>query len=430
MIKINTKMVRNFQDTDWKWYTPIVGAICKDLLSQQHHPNNMVGWMSWPTNFNKAELHEMKNIANKWQGLAKEKKLILVIVAIGGSYLGSRAAIDFIKGIYRHTNIEIMFLGNSMSPNYMQQALERLDVHDFVVNVISKSGTTIEPALSFHLLVEKLIQRYGEKCLIEKVVITTDEKKGVLCEFAKTQKITHFVVPANIGGRYSVLTAVGLFPMAVMGIDIEKVLEGAREAQHTLLNDDLETNPALKYAVIRNVLYKQGKLIEAYSSFEYQLYFFHEWVRQLFGETEGKSGMSIWPASCVYSMDLHSFGQAMQEGPSWIFETFFKIKNKLDIPVINKTADNFDHLNYLHDKKIQWINDAAYEGVIKAHYETAQRSIIELEFEKMDEYNFGYLVLFFFYACAVSARLLGVNPFDQPGVEIYKQNMFAILKKA
>lgn len=430
MIKLNLDSVKNLNLSNERLIENLFITIEKELSFQEKMPNNFVGWRSWPKNYDKQELVAMKKIAKQWnKEMARAKKrTYLVVIGIGGSYLGSKAALDFIQGLYPNRNCEFMFLGNTMSSDYVAQCLKKLENSDFYVNVISKSGTTLEPSIGFHLVLELLINKYGEEGASKRIVSTTDAKKGVLVDISKQLDVPTFVIPDNIGGRYSVLTPVGVFPMLVAGIDVDLIFRGAQQAMLDFKKPSIN-NPAYLYAYTRNILAKQGKRVETFVSFEMQMNFYNEFLKQLFGESEGKDRLGIWPTSCIYSTDLHSLGQPMQEGPDFLFETFIKVKNARHQVMITKTKDDLDGLNYLDGKNLHSINYAAYTGTMAAHSNDGQKSIIEIEVECMDEYNFGYLSQFFFNACAISCLMHGVNPFDQNGVEVYKKNMFKLLGK-
>ena len=404
----------------------------KELHKRALDEEDFVGWLELPTDYNKEEFKRIKKAAKK---IAKESD-ILVVIGIGGSYLGARAVIESLTSTFYNLLSEkqrkfpqILYVGNNLSPNYMNELIEYIGNKDFSVNVISKSGTTTEPAIAFRIFREILENKYGIDEARSRIYATTDKQKGALKTLAENEGYEQFVVPDNIGGRYSVLTAVGLLPIAVAGIDIDKLMEGARTAQERFDDSDLKYNECYQYAVIRNILYsKMNKTTEILVNYEPKMHYFTEWWKQLYGESEGKENKGIFPAGVDFTTDLHSMGQYIQEGRRDLFETVISIKTPKNDIIINPDDDNLDGLNYLSGKTMDYVNKKAMEGTIKAHVDGDVPNI-EIEMNKLDEKNIGELIYFFEKACAMSGMILGVNPFNQPGVEKYKKNMFHLLEK-
>ena len=403
----------------------------KELHKRALDEEDFVGWLELPTDYNKEEFKRIKKAAKK---IAKESD-ILVVIGIGGSYLGARAVIESLTSTFYNLLSEkqrkypqILYVGNNLSPNYMNELIEYIGNKDFSVNVISKSGTTTEPAIAFRIFREILENKYGIDEARSRIYATTDKQKGALKTLAENEGYEQFVVPDNIGGRYSVLTAVGLLPIAVAGIDIDKLMEGARTAQERFDDSDLKYNECYQYAVIRNILYsKMNKTTEILVNYEPKMHYFTEWWKQLYGESEGKENKGIFPAGVDFTTDLHSMGQYIQEGRRDLFETVISIKTPKNDIIINPDDDNLDGLNYLSGKTMDYVNKKAKEGTIKAHVDGDVPNI-EIEMNKLDEKNIGELIYFFEKACAMSGMILGVNPFNQPGVEKYKKNMFHLLE--
>ena len=412
-------------------YSEVVENIHKDLHKRAKKKDDFVGWLELPTNYNKKEFARIKKAAQK----IKRESDILVVIGIGGSYLGARAVIEALtSSVYnmlpegQRKYPQILYVGNNLSPNYINDIIEYIGDKDFSVNVISKSGTTTEPAIAFRIFREILENKYGIDEARSRIYATTDKEKGALKTLAEKEGYEQFVVPDNIGGRYSVLTAVGLLPIATAGIDIEKLMEGARIAQERYNDPNLKYNECYQYAVVRNILYSEAKNIEILVNYEPQMHYFTEWWKQLYGESEGKEQKGIFPAGVDFTTDLHSMGQYIQEGRRNLFETVISIeKSKTDIK-INSDDDNLDGLNYLAGKNLDYINKKAMEGTIQAHVTGGVPNIL-ISMKKLDEQNLGELIYFFEKACAVSGMILGINPFNQPGVEEYKKNMFKLLEK-
>lgn len=412
-------------------YAEEVEKIHDELHKKANDPKEFLGWMELPTNYDKKEFEKIKKSAKKIQ----DNSDVLVVIGIGGSYLGARAVIEALTHTFyaylpkeQRKTPQILYVGNNLNPNYINDIIDLIGDRDFSINVISKSGTTTEPAIAFRIFREILENKYGLKEAQKRIFVTTDKKKGALKQLADTEKYTTFVIPDNIGGRYSVLTAVGLLPIAVAGIDITKLMNGARFAQEKYVDKSLKYNDCYKYAVIRNLLYKNSKNIEILVSYEPKLHYMIEWWKQLFAESEGKDGKGIFPTGAEFTTDLHSIGQYIQEGRRNLFETVINIeKSKNDIE-IKEDADNLDGLNYIAGKKLDYVNKKAMEGTISAHVDGGVPNIV-INMSELNEETLGHLIYFFELAVAMSGNLIGVNPFNQPGVEKYKTNMFKLLKK-
>ena len=412
-------------------YSEIIENIHKDLHKRANKKDDFVGWLELPTNYNKREFARIKKAAKK---IEKESD-ILVVIGIGGSYLGARAVIEALTSSFynmlpeeQRKTPQILYVGNNLSPNYINELIEYIGDKDFSVNVISKSGTTTEPAIAFRIFREILENKYGIDEARSRIYATTDKEKGALKTLANKEGYETFVVPDNIGGRYSVLTAVGLLPIAVAGIDIDKLMEGAKIAQERYNDPSLKYNECYQYAVVRNILYKLYKNTEILVNYEPKMHYFTEWWKQLYGESEGKDQKGIFPAGVDFTTDLHSMGQYIQDGRRNLFETVISIvKSKTDIK-INSDDDDLDGLNYLTGKGLDYINKKAMEGTIEAHVSGDVPNIL-ISMKKLDEQNLGELIYFFEKSCAVSGMILGINPFNQPGVEEYKKNMFRLLEK-
>ena len=412
-------------------YKEIVENIHKDLSRRANDEKDFVGWLELPTNYDKEEFERIKKAAKK----IKKESDILVVIGIGGSYLGARAVIEALTSSFynmlpnkQRKYPRILYVGNNLSPNYINELIEYIGDKDFSVNVISKSGTTTEPAVAFRIFREMLENKYGIDEARSRIYATTDKEKGALKTLAENEGYEQFVVPDNVGGRYSVLTAVGLLPIAVAGIDIEKLMQGARQAQEKYNDANLKYNECYQYAVLRNILYKLYKNIEILVNYEPKMHYFTEWWKQLYGESEGKEQMGIFPAGVDFTTDLHSMGQYIQEGRRNLFETVISIENSNSDIIIQPDEDNLDGLNYLAGKGLDYVNKKAMEGTIKAHV-SGDVPNIKIEIEKLDEENIGELIYFFEKSCAMSGMILGINPFNQPGVEKYKKNMFKLLEK-
>lgn len=387
--------------------------------------SDFLGWVNLPTDYDKEEALRIKKKAKE----LSEEIDVLLVCGIGGSYLGARAAIEAINGLYPASNKEIIYIGNTFSSTYLAQIKDYVKDKEFGINVISKSGTTTETSVAFRIFKTLLEEIKGKETASKRIVATTDAHKGALKTLADQEGYEEFVVPDDIGGRYSVLTAVGLFPIAFAGIDIDAMMTGAKKAQDQYNDANIETNDAYKYGVARQILHKDGYSTEMFVTYELQLQQTAEWWKQLFGESEGKENKGIFPASGTFSTDLHSLGQFIQEGSKILYETVLKVKKPaldLDIP---SDKDNLDGLNYLAGKSVDYVNKKALEGTVDAHANAGNVPNIQITIDKMDAESFGFMVYFFEKACALSVYLLGVNPFNQPGVEVYKKNMFKLLGK-
>ena len=390
--------------------------------------SDFLGWVDLPVNYDKEEFAAIKAAAEK----IKKNSQVLIVLGIGGSYLGARAVIEYIKSnnynLIDKDTPNIYFAGNTISSNAVAELVELCKGKDFSVNVISKSGTTTEPAVAFRIFKKLLEDKYGKQGAKERIYVTTDKCRGALKGVADVEGYPTYVVPDNIGGRYSVLTAVGLLPIAVAGIDIDALMLGAADAREKYMNPDLMENDCYKYAALRNLLYRDGKKIEMLAAYEPSMTMMCEWFKQLFGESEGKDGKGIYPSSAIFSTDLHSLGQYIQQGERLLFETVLWINEpKADVE-IKFDEDNADALNFVAGKTVNYVNRKAFEGTVLAHTDGGVPNIV-LEMDKADEYHLGWLIYFFEKACGISGYILGVNPFDQPGVESYKKNMFALLGK-
>lgn len=394
--------------------------------------NEFLGWLDLPYNYDREEFERIKVCAER----IKSNSDILLVIGIGGSYLGARAAIEMLTHSFQHELPKdsrqvpkVIFVGHNMSSTYMNDLFQVLEGKDISINVISKSGTTTEPAIAFRILKNYMESRYGKEEARKRIFVTTDRSKGALKEIASKENYEHFVIPDDIGGRYSVLTAVGLLPIAASGISIDEMMQGAALAMRELSPPTFMENISYQYAALRNILYENGKLIEILVSYEPNFHYFKEWWKQLFGESEGKDGKGIFPASATFSTDLHSLGQYIQDGERHLFQTVLHIKQPKSDVTIKHDKDNLDGLNYLAGKSIHEVNMTVFEGALLAHVEGGVPNFV-IDIPKVDAFTFGYLVYFFEKACAMSGYLLNVNPFDQPGVEFYKRNMFSLLGKS
>ena len=412
-------------------YKQEVENIHKDLHRRKDEENDFVGWIELPTDYDKKEFKRIEAAAKR---INKDSDILLVI-GIGGSYLGARAVIEALSSSFnnmqtlkqrKHTLV--LYAGNNLSPNYINELIEVIGDKDFSINVISKSGTTTEPAIAFRIFREILENKYAIDEARSRIYVTTDKSRGALKTLSDEEGYETFVIPDNVGGRFSVLTAVGLLPIATAGIDIEKLINGAKLAQDNYNDDKLKYNECYQYAVLRNILYEQGKTIEVFANYEPKMHYMTEWLKQLFGESEGKENKGIFPAGIDLTTDLHSMGQYMQEGLRNLFETVIYIEKPKSNITINADDDNLDGLNYLAGKDLSYVNKKAMEGTVEAHVSGGVPNIV-IKMESLDEENLGGLIYFFELATAMSGNLLNVNPFNQPGVEEYKKNMFTLLEK-
>ncbi len=423
MVKVNLKNTKI--ENKLSSYENDVKRIHKMIEEKSGEGNDFLGWTTWPKEYFNSE--EYKKIKTSVARLDKEDVEAMVVIGIGGSYLGAKAGIDFVMGSLPNTNKEVYYAGINLSPFYMTQLMKRLENKKWSICIISKSGTTLEPALSFRLLREKLIEKEGIEKANKLTIAVTDGNKGTLKSIADEYNFDSFVIPDDIGGRFSVITPVGLVPLLFAGVNIDEMMQGAIQAQEDFKDDSLK-NEAYKYAAARTELAKSNK-IELMGAYEPNLQYFTEWWKQLFGESEGKDGKGLYPASVTFTADLHSLGQFIQEGTKLLFETIIWTRhssNDISVPTDKKDADG---LNYLADKSMHWINEQAYKGVLDAHFNAGGVENIVLEIDKMDSKTLGYMFFFFMRACAMSAYLLEVNPFNQPGVEAYKKSMFKLLGK-
>lgn len=428
-VSLNDDFIKNFINEDeLRLFAPLVEAAHEVTMNGTGPGNDCLGWRDLPKDYDKNELEEIKKSAKKIQDQAD----ILVVIGIGGSYLGSRAVIELVKSQdYNFTpqgTPQILFAGNNLSSVKLRSIIQMCDGKDLAINVISKSGTTLEPALAFRVLREMMIEKYGENEARERIYVTTDPENGALRELATKEGYQTFSIPRNIGGRFSVLSPVGLLPIAVAGIDTEALLGGAAAAMEDMKDTDIAKNPANRYVAFRNILYNKNYTNEMFVGFQPALSKFAEWWKQLYGETEGKNHGGINPQSVTYTTDLHSLGQYMQEGRRDIFETVINIEHPGEPIIIQEEKEDLDGLNYLTGKSMDYINNAAMLGTIEAHVDSGVPNIL-INVPNTSEYEVGYLIYFFEKACAVSGYLAGVNPFDQPGVESYKENMYKLLGK-
>lgn len=427
--KLTDKYVKGFiSDKEYEAMAPYVKTAHEMLHAGTGLGNDFIGWLHLPTDYDKEEFARIKAAAEK----IKKNTDVFVVIGIGGSYLGARAAIEFIKSPNYNALAkdvpQVYFTGNSISSNALSELIEICEGKDVSINMISKSGTTTEPAIAFRVFRELLEKKYGKEGARERIFCTTDKARGTLKELATKEGYETFVVPDDVGGRFSVLTAVGLLPIAVAGADIDALMAGAAKAESDFDNSDLMTNDCYKYAALRNILYRKGKSTEILVSYEPAFALMNEWFKQLYGESEGKDNKGLFPASVIFSTDLHSMGQYIQDGRRNLFETvvlFDKCKREI---TLGTDPENVDGLNFLSGKTMDFVNKKAFEGTVLAHTDGGVPNIV-LNVEEMTETELGYLIYFFEKACAISGYLLGVNPFDQPGVESYKKNMFALLGK-
>ena len=423
-MRVNYKNVTSFvSEEQIKSNEPKVLEAFNTLLNKTGAGNDFLGWIKYPYEFDQEEFARIKKAAE----YIKANADVLVVIGIGGSYLGAKAVIEAMKPYFKKEGVEIVFCGNSLSSTYMAELLDYLKDKSFCINVISKSGTTTEPAIAFRLCKELLESKYGKESA-KRIFATTDKAKGALRTLSTNKGYETFIVPDDIGGRYSWFTAVGLLPIACAGINIDDLMQGAKKAYDELTTLPYEQNPALLYASLRNLLYKQDKKIEVLVTYEPKLSFISEWWKQLYGESEGKDNVGIFPASLVYSTDLHSMGQYIQEGERIMFETVLNIQNPEKDVTLKEEENNLDGLNYLKGQVLSSVNHKAELGTILAHVDGGVPNIV-LEVEKIDAYNIGYLLYFFMLACGTCCYMHGINPFNQPGVESYKRNMFALLGK-
>ncbi len=428
-LNFNSSYAKDFiRENDIKGLVSQVKAAHNTVNQKDGLGNDFLGWVDLPYNYDKEEFSRIKSAAEK----IKADTDVLIVIGIGGSYLGARAAIEFLKGPYYNTIRdgvpEIYFAGNSISGSNLADLLKICEGKRVSVNIISKSGTTTEPAVAFRVFRKLLEERYGEAEAAKRIYCTTDKARGTLKALADEKGYPCFVVPDDVGGRFSVLTAVGLLPIAAAGCDIDALMSGAQQAAKDYNIDDIDKNPCYQYAALRNAFYRKGKSIELLVSYEPRFTMMAEWFKQLFGESEGKDNKGLFPASVTFSTDLHSMGQFVQDGSRLMFETVVTIGDNGSDVVIEKEDNDGDGLNFLAGKTMSYVNQKAFEGTVLAHTDGGVPNLV-IEVDKADEENLGRLIYFFEKACAISGYMLGVNPFDQPGVESYKKNMFALLGK-
>ena len=407
----------------------LMHCVNEQLLAHSGAGNDFLGWIDLPVNYDKDEFARIQKAAKKIQ----KDSDVLVVIGIGGSYLGARAAIEFCKGqmynAVREEGIpEVYFAGNNISSSYLNDIIKIIGDRDFSVNIISKSGTTTEPAIAFRVFKKMLEEKYGKEGAKGRIYATTDKARGALKALSDAEGYETFVVPDDVGGRFSVLTAVGLLPIAAAGVDIEAMMKGAQDSREVCTAGDITTNPSMQYAALRNILYRKGKVTEILVNYEPALMMMGEWFKQLYAESEGKDLKGIFPTAANFSTDLHSIGQFIQDGTRNLFETVLWVNTPVSEAYLEAAEEDIDGLNYLAGKSVQFVNSKAYQGTLMAHMDGGTPNII-VEIDKADAYHFGYLAYFFEKACGLSGYLLGVNPFDQPGVEAYKKYMFALLGK-
>lgn len=418
-------------EEELSYMSKLVGDARDVLVAKTGAGNDFLGWIDLPVDYDKEEFARIKQAAEK----IKKDSEVLIVIGIGGSYLGARAAIEFLRhGFYNNVSKEIRktpeiyYAGNSISSTYLKQLIEVVGDRDFSVNIISKSGTTTEPAIAFRVFKELLEKKYGKEAAAGRIYATTDKAKGALKKLATEEGYETFVVPDDVGGRFSVLTAVGLLPIAVSGADIDKLMEGAASGRKLALESDFADNDAMKYAAVRNILHRKGKSVEILANYEPSFHYVSEWWKQLYGESEGKDQKGIFPASVDLTTDLHSMGQFIQDGSRIMYETVLNLETSREELIINEEKVDLDGLNYLAGKTVDFVNKSAMNGTVLAHTDGNVPNLM-ITIPEQNEFYLGQLFYFFEFACGVSGYVLGVNPFNQPGVESYKKNMFALLGK-
>ncbi len=430
-LKVNDKYLLNgfIRPDEFTAIQPAVCAAHKTLTEKSGPGNDFLGWVNLPADYDKEEFERIKKSAEK----IKKDSDVLIVIGIGGSYLGARAVIEALRSCLYNSlkkdTPEIYFVGNSISPTYLNEVISLVEGKDFSVNIISKSGTTTEPALAFRVFRELLEQKYGAQGAKERIYATTDKARGTLKELSNKNGYETFVIADDVGGRYSVLTAVGLLPIACAGCDIDKLMEGAKAAMDAFNEPNINKNDCYKYAAIRNILYRKGYKAEMLIAYENSFAMMNEWFKQLYGESEGKDGKGLYPTSATFSTDLHSLGQFIQDGSKILFETVVNFAKPQKEFFLKDDPDNIDGLNFLSNQNMSVVNENAFKGTILAHTEEGHVPNIVLEVPELNEFELGYMIYFFEKACAISGYMLGVNPFNQPGVESYKRNMFALLGK-
>ena len=411
-------------DEDLSLWQERVDEAHKQLHEKTGKGNDFLGWVDWPVNYDKEEFARILDLKERMKG----KYDTVLVCGIGGSYLGARAAIEMIKGLYPDDGIEVIFVGNTFSNTYISQVLKHIENREVVLNVISKSGTTTETSVAFRIFKQFMEKKYGAEAK-DRIYATTDKARGTLKELADKMGYETFVIPDDIGGRYSVFTAVGLLPLALANVDIEALMKGSLDAYNELNTSDLNKNPAYQYAVARRILDNKGYKAEYFVTYHLQLTMIAEWWKQLFGESEGKDGKGILPTSACFTTDLHSLGQFIQEGSKVEYETVLYVDNMADDIIFPDDEEDLDHMNYLAGKKLSWVSQMAFEGTLSAHSDDGNNPNIVIHLEDNSAYTFGYMIYFFFIACGMTCYLLDINPFNQPGVEVYKKKMFKLLGK-
>lgn len=423
MIKFDYTWAKKWLDKDLSTYQAEIDDVHNKILNKTGEGSDFLGWVDW---LNKDISYILEEIDSIKETLLKKHKIkYLLVIGIGGSYLGAKAALEMLQGSL-DKGVEVIFAGYHLDSEETYNLYNKLKDEKFAINVISKSGTTLEPAISFRIF-KDLLMKNNPSNYQDLIIATTDAQKGALVKLADQEGFKRLVIPSDVGGRYSVFTPVGLLPLAVAGANINEFLNGARDLANQLTNKDINNNIAYKYALIRNLLYKQNKHIEILANYKQSLNYLASWWKQLFGESEGKNGKSLYVSSVSYTTDLHSLGQYIQDGPRHLFQTIVLVEEVKDFLIPN-SEDNLDGLNYLSNKGIDYVNQNAFEGALKAHNEGGVPNLL-IKLNKIDEYHIGSLFYFFMYACAASGYLLGVNPFNQPGVEAYKSNMYKLLGK-
>ena len=421
---LNLRLNKMMNEDILKGYEKDVERINKMINDKSGQGNDYIGWADWPVNYDQEELARIKKDAQ----YVRDNFDILVVCGIGGSYLGARCALEALNGLKSDDKLEIIFMGQTFSPNYVAQVMNYLIGKNFAINVISKSGTTTETSISFRLLKELLEKQVGKEKAKKAIYATTDKEKGALKTLCNNEGYATYVLPSDIGGRYSVFTAVGTFPLACAGVDVDALIKGAQAARNDAMNKPLKDNTCYQYAVMRDYMYRHNKPVEMYVTYEPQMSQISEWLKQLFGESEGKEHKALFPASATFSTDLHSLGQYIQDGTPLLFETIINVKEPKQDVKIPHDVDDLDGLNYLEGKDLAFVNQKAFEGTLQAHEDGGVPCNV-IYLDKLDAYNLGYLFYFFMRACAMSAYMLDINPFNQPGVEVYKKNMFHLLGK-
>ncbi len=423
MIKLNTDHA--FLTEDFNDYQYEVSRIHKMIHEKTGAGNDFLGWVNWAETYDKEEFERMKKVAAK----VRNKAEVLLVCGIGGSYLGARAALEAIQGLYSDSKTEVIFIGNTFSSTYHLQVLKHIENKSVVMNVISKSGTTTETAIAFRMFKEFMENKYGKEECRERIIATTDKARGTLKELATIEGYETFVIPDDIGGRYSVITPVGLLPLAIAGVDIDEMMAGYKQAYQDLNSDDILTNQAYRYAIARRMLQNKGYNVEMLVTYEPSLSMTAEWWKQLFGESEGKEGKGILPDSATFSTDLHSLGQFIQEGNKVLYETLLLVEKPMIDGIVPHDEADLDGLNYLEGKSLDWVNKMACQGTLQAHEETGGVPNLMITLPDCSSRTFGYMCYFFFISCAMTCYMLNINPFNQPGVEVYKKNMFHLLGK-